>query len=139
MTIDSLWGEEFNLPPTPEKVKKISKKISQPKEVKEVSVEKQLKSKKISIEERLAIIKENVLAVLGKHQKDTLVIKTKEEFVDYINKSIENGIISIDTETNNSLDPLTCKIMGLCIYTPGMKQAYIPINHVNYVTGERLD
>ena len=27
MTIDSLWGEEFNLPPTPEKVKKISKKV----------------------------------------------------------------------------------------------------------------
>ena len=29
--------------------------------------------------------------------------------------------------------------MGPCIYTPGQKNAYIPINHINYVTGERLD
>ena len=50
-----------------------------------------------------------------------------------------NKCISIDTETNNSLDPVTCKIMGLCLYTPGEKQAYIPINHRNCYTKERLD
>ena len=44
----------------------------------------------------------------------------------------------MDTETNNSLDPITCKLMGLCLYYPGAKQAYIPVNHRNYKTGERL-
>lgn len=28
--------------------------------------------------------------------------------------------------------------MGPCIYTEGMKNAYVPINHVNRITGERL-
>lgn len=28
--------------------------------------------------------------------------------------------------------------MGLCLYYPGAKQAYIPVNHRNYKTGERL-
>ena len=28
--------------------------------------------------------------------------------------------------------------MGLCLYTPGKKNAYIPVNHVNLVTGELL-
>lgn len=49
-----------------------------------------------------------------------------------------NKDIAIDTETNNSLDPVTCKLMGPCIYTPGQKWAYIPINHVNKDTRERL-
>lgn len=134
--LDGLWGEEFVVS-TPEKTKKIINKISKPKEPK-VVVEKQIKSKKLSITDRLALITENVLKILGKYKEKTLVIKDKQTFVDYIDVAIKNGRIAIDTETNNSLDPITCKIMGLCLYTPGMKQAYIPVNHVNYQTGERL-
>jgi DNA polymerase I-like protein with 3'-5' exonuclease and polymerase domains len=44
----------------------------------------------------------------------------------------------VDTETNNSLDVIACKLMGLCLYTPGMKNAYIPVNHFNKDTKERL-
>lgn len=134
--LDGLWGEEFVVS-TPEKTKKIINKISKPKEPK-VVVEKQIKSKKLSIADRLALITENVLKILGKYKEKTLVIKDKQTFVEYIDVAIKNGRIAIDTETNNSLDPITCKIMGLCLYTPGMKQAYIPVNHVNYQTGERL-
>ena len=36
------------------------------------------------------------------------------------------------------MDPLTCKLMGLCLYTPGQKNAYIPVNHINLFTRERL-
>ena len=56
----SLWGEEFELPEEKEKTKKVINKIKKPKEVK-VTVEKQIKSKTLSLQERLKIITENVL------------------------------------------------------------------------------
>lgn len=135
VSIDSLWGEEFAIKDTRAEDAKIIEKSK--KSVKVVS-EKSLKSKKTSIEDKLAIIKEEVLRILGVYVNNTEVIKTKQQFIEYIDKAIENGIIAIDTETNNSLDPISCKLMGPCIYTPGMKNAYIPINHVNYLTGEKL-
>ncbi len=135
---DSLWGDDFVLPNEKEKTKKILNKISKPKEVK-VSVEKQIKSKKISLDEKLALIKENVLNILGKQIDNVEVIKTRERFSSYIDKAIEVGRIDIDTETNNSLDPVTCKIMGLCLYVPDEKQVYIPINHRDKDISERLD
>ena len=134
---ESLWGEAFNIDDTKKKTKSILKKIQNP--VENVDVTKVIKSKKLPLENRLALIKENVLRILGTYVQDTLVIKTKEQLVSYIDKAIANDIISIDTETNRSLDPLTCILMGPCIYTPGEKNAYIPLNHVNPTTGERLD
>lgn len=56
----------------------------------------------------------------------------------YINRACLNRVIAIDTETTG-LDPLTDKIVGLCIYTPDMLPAYVPINHVSYITGERIE
>ena len=67
-------------------------------------------------------------------KKDTfLLIRDEESFTAYIDKCIENGVISIDTETTG-LDPIEDHIVGLCIYTPGMKAAYVPVNHVSYIT-----
>lgn len=135
--VESLWGEEFEVPDKVEKTKKVLDKISKPKELK-VTVEKQIKSKKLSVEDRLALIKENVLRILSKQVDNVEVIRTKEALHDYITKCIANKIIAIDTETNNSLDPITCKLMGLCLYSDGLKQTYIPVNHVDYKTGELL-
>ena len=104
----------------------------------EVDSEKLLKSKKLSIQERLAIIKEKVIRVLGKQRLNTVTIRNLNDFSAYIDKAIAKGIIPVDTETNNSLDPVTCKLMGLCLYVPGEKQAYIPVNHVDLETGELL-
>lgn len=138
--IQSLWGEEFDIPESAQQVKKAVQKVSKPKEPKVVrSVEQTIRSTSVSIEEKLRVITENVLRILGVYKENTTVIKTKDDLVKYIDKAIENGIIAIDTETNNSLDPLTCKLMGPCIYTPGMKNAYIPLNHVNPETKERLE
>lgn len=138
--IQSLWGEEFDIPESAQQVKKAVQKVSKPKEPKVVrSVEQTIRSTSVSIEEKLRVITENVLRILGVYKENTTVIKTKDDLVKYIDKAIENGIIAIDTETNNSLDPITCKLMGPCIYTPGMKNAYIPLNHVNPETKERLD
>lgn len=134
--LDSLWGEDFKIEETPEIAKKISKKINNPK-----STAKTKGSKKVVVplEEQMEMIRANVYRILGKYKENTLVIKTKEQLNEYIDCAIENGIIAIDTETNNSLDPITCKLMGPCIYTPGQKNAYIPINHINPNTRERLD
>ena len=137
---ESLWGEEFNIPESSSQVKRAVKKVSEPKEPKVVrSVEQTIRSTTVSIEEKLRVITENVLRILGVYKENTVVIKTKEDLINYIDKALDNGIIAIDTETNNSLDPLTCKLMGPCIYTPGMKNAYIPLNHINPQTKERLE
>ena len=128
-----LWGSEFEVK---QDDKKLLNKLSSPKVV--TSVDRQLKSKKLSVEDRLNIITENVNKILGHYKDNTLVIKTREELHEYITNAINDGRIAIDTETNNSLDPLTCKIMGGCIYSPSQKQAYIPINHVDFRTKERL-
>lgn len=119
------------------KNKNIINKLNNPKQV-TVNSEKAIKSKKLSIPDKLAIINENVDKKLGIYKDNTIVLKSEEELENYINKSIENGIIAIDTETNNSLDPLTCKLMGLCLYTPNMKNAYIPVNHTD-LNGNRLE
>lgn len=133
----SLWGEEFSIPSTEEAVKKITKKIKKPKTI-ETEVTKAIASKNLSIQEKIRLVVKEVYRILGGYKDNTLVIKSREELHNYIDKAIENGIISLDTETNRSLDPITCKLMGPCLYTPGLKQAYVPINHINYETGERL-
>lgn len=138
--VDSLWGEEFKIEDTPAKTKKIIKKINSEKKASvELDAEKAVKSKKLSVDDKLVIVKQKVLETLGKQIENVVVLRTKEELHQYINKGLEIGRIAIDTETNNSLDPITCKLMGLCLYVKGEKQAYIPINHINKEIGVRLE
>ncbi len=134
---ECLFGEII-IPSEKETTKKIRKQIKN-KQEKEISAEKAVKSKTVSNEEKVALITENVNKVLGKQIHNVIVIKTRQELTDYISSAIKEGIIAVDTETNNSLDPITCKLMGLCLYTPNNKQAYVPINHVDTVTQEKLD
>lgn len=128
--MESLWGEEFTIKETPLRTKKLVEKINKPKQVKVVT-EKAIKSKNVSIEDKLRLIYSEVDRILGHYKEDTICIRDKSTLIEYFDKAISNGIIAIDTETNNSLDPIICKLMGPCIYTPGMKNAYIPINHVD--------
>ena len=135
---DSTELADFNIDLSKPKPEKLARKVVSTEEG-EVDAAKVLKSKKVSLAEKLALIKTKVLEVLGKQRKNVVVIKTKEDFENYVSKAIEFGRIAIDTETNNSTDPMTCQLMGPCLYYEGGKQAYIPINHVNPETGERLD
>lgn len=91
-----------------------------------------------SILDKISIIQANVNKNLGKYADESMVIDTIDSLHTYLSKCVNNYTISIDTETTG-LDPLTDKIVGLCIYTPNEKTAYIPINHVSYVTGLRVD
>ena len=135
--MDSLWGEEFKIPETPKQTKKIVDKINKPKKV-EIVTEKAIKSKSVPIEDKLRLIYSEVDRILGKYKENTICIRDKETLREYIDKAIENGVIAIDTETNNSLDPITCKLMGPCLYTPNMKNAYIPMHHTD-LQGNLLD
>ena len=128
---------EFNIEINKPKVDALMTKLSNTDKT-EIDPAKIVKSKKVTLAEKLAVIKQKVLEVLGHQQSNVIVIKDTETFEDYISKAINFGRIAIDTETNNSTDPATCDIMGLCLYYEGGKQAYIPINHVNPETGERL-
>ena len=141
--LESLWGEEIEeeLPvKKKEKTKKALDKIAKPKKPKEAkeAVEKVIKSKSINLEDKLNLIKSEVLRVLAKQVENVIVITSREKYFEYLQGAVNSGVIAVDTETNNSLDPITCKLMGLCLYYPGAKQAYIPVNHRNYKTGERL-
>ena len=135
--MDSLWGEEFNIQPTKQVAQKIKKKIEK-KQPAEVSVKKTIKSKKIDIDSKLSLIEQEVNRILGTYSSRTVVIDSLEKLAAYIDAAIANSVIAIDTETNNSLDPITCKLMGVCLYTPNQQNAYIPINHIDKQTGERL-
>ena len=129
----NLWGDEYIVESTQTKSKRLLEKVKNPKQTKKTQ------SSKLSTEDKILLVKENVHKILGKYAESTIVIKTKEEFDNYIDNCIATGVVALDTETNNSLDPLTCKLMGLCVYSPGLSAAYIPVNHVNITTGERLD
>lgn len=136
--MDSLWGDEFKLPEKPKAKKIINKIQKESKRQTENTTEKVVKSKKVSFSEKVIAIKEKVYQVLGKQINNISVIYNKDDLHDYLCKGLSFGRISIDTETNNSLDPITCKIMGLCLYVKGQKQVYVPINHENPETHERL-
>lgn len=133
MFSDNLFGEEFPLD-TRDVTSKLLKKTKEPKVVKS----KKIVDPSLALQDKLLVIKSEVHRILGKYKDNTIVIKTQEEFINYIDACINNGVVTIDTETNNSLDPLTCKLMGLCLYTPNLKQAYVPVNHVELFTKERL-
>lgn len=139
LTNQGLFSEEFNIELNKPQVNVLLDKLSKSGDTTGTDAAKVLKSKSLTLEEKLEVIRAKVLDVLGKQRKNVILIKTKEEFEDYITKAIEFGRIAVDTETNNSTDPMTCQLMGLCLYYEGGKQAYIPINHVNWRTGERLE
>ena len=91
-----------------------------------------------SLIEKITAINALVEKNLGHLKDDYIIIKEEDVLHDYISKCIENGVISIDTETTG-LDPLLDEIVGVCIYTPDAQAAYIPINHVSYMTGLKIE
>ena len=73
---------------------------------------------------------------LGKYADETIIIQDEQALSDYIDACLTEGICGIDTETTG-LDPLVDELVGVGIYTPGHKTAYIPIGHISYVTGQK--
>jgi DNA polymerase-1 len=110
-----------------------SKDISTAKRVKS-TVKKSTVIKGGGLLGRIAEIKAMVEKTLGDYKDKYVVIEDEKELHKYITAIINNCIYALDTETTG-LDPLLDKIAGVGIYTPNKKAAYIPINHVSYITG----
>lgn len=94
--------------------------------------------KNVDIMSKINNITAVVTRSLGNYSDKYDVIKSEESLISYVDKCIENGIASIDTETSG-LDPLLDKLAGISIYTPGEKASYIPLNHISYVTGLKVN
>lgn len=73
---------------------------------------------------------------LANHKDDYILIRTEEDLHDYEQSIIKNGVCALDTETTG-LNPLLVDIVGICLYTPGQKAAYIPLEHKSYITGAK--
>lgn len=137
--MQSLWGDDFILPDNKEKTENVLQKLNDIEELDEASIKKYARSSKVSLLDKLNVINEYVRKTLREHISTTQVIKSKQELITYFDTIIKDGVLAYDTETNNSLDPFTGKIIGLCLYSPSNKPAYVPINHINPTTNERLD
>lgn len=87
--------------------------------------------------DKIDAIKHMVETKLGPYKDKYIAITDKDRLHDYISNCIGNGYISIDTETDG-LDPLRNTIAGICIYTPDEQGAYIPINHISYITRQKV-
>ena len=71
---------------------------------------------------------------LANHKDDYILIRTEQELIEYEQSIIKNGVCALDTETTG-LNPLLVDLVGVCLYTPGQKAAYIPLGHKSYITG----
>lgn len=87
---------------------------------------------------QISQIKSIVDQYLGKYKDLYQIITTKKELDEYMKDIDRDTYIAIDTETTG-LDPMQDKIVGLCLYAKNHKPCYVPINHVSYITSERVD
>ena len=78
-----------------------------------------------------------VEAKLGFLKDKYKVISSEDELFEYMKKAQNNGILSFDSETGG-LNPLQDTLAGLCLFTPGDKAAYVPLNHISYITNQRI-
>ena len=89
-----------------------------------------------SILDKVQAIIQMVRDNLGQFEAETLIIRDEQTLCEYVSKCTKNGTVAIDTETTG-LNPLLDKIVGVCIYTQGEQTAYIPLEHINYITLEK--
>lgn len=83
-------------------------------------------------------IRIDIESSLGRYAERYRCIYDYKELEEYIDRANKFGKIAIDTEATG-LNPLIDKIVGLCLYFPGEKGVYVPINHVDYFTGEKIE
>lgn len=87
-----------------------------------------------SVYDRISTIVATVNTKLGKYADQYELLRDEDSVKKYFDRIKEFGSAAIDTETS-SLDPITTTLAGVCLYSPGLKPAYIPMHHISYVTG----
>ena len=88
--------------------------------------------------EKISSINALVESKLGKYKNDYEYIMDENKFKEYIYDCKYSGIVAMDTETTG-LDPISDKIVGTSLYTPGKKGVYVPIHHISYITGMEVE
>ena len=119
------------IPSTRESDKKITSKTSK-------KTSKPIIKAGSSLLERITNITTEVNQKLGEYKDKYECIRTEEGLKVYIDDCIANNICALDTETMG-LNPMLDDIVGFSLYTPGLKAVYIPINHINYISNEKVD
>jgi len=126
----------FNLPSsraTTKKDQQLLKKVTQP--IQDNNIKLKGSGKLI---DRIQAACSFVKSKFEGKEDSLLLIREEQSLIDYIDKAIENNRISIDTETTG-LNTILDDIVGICIHTEGLKPAYIPINHVSYITNVKCN
>ena len=91
-----------------------------------------------NLSDRIASMKRLVEENLGEYKEKYDCIRTEKELADYIEICRINGVCALDTETTG-LNPMLDDIVGFSLYTPAHKAVYIPINHIDYITNEKVN
>lgn len=91
-----------------------------------------------SISGKVQLAKEMSQEVFADKLDRLELLDNENKIREYIDCAITNGIIAVDTETNG-LDRIDGKIAGVCLYTPGQKGVYIPVQHESFMTGIELN
>lgn len=81
---------------------------------------------------------QSVEDVLRKYKGFVRVLWKEAEIQKYFKRCLDNGIVAIDTETNDSVDPRSAICVGICLYTPFSRPVYLPINHLDKLTRQRI-
>lgn len=114
----------------------VASKLKDKEQADKIKAAKKTKPKSNNMLDILERIRQHVETHLGQFEGKYQLITTKEDLRDYIRKANEYGKIAIDTETTG-LNPLVDQIVGLCLYFPGEKPTYVPINHYDYFSDIR--
>lgn len=113
-----------------EKLNTILKKANETKKVSKV------KSRNILL--RIQEAEELAIQKLGKFSSVYQCLLRPEQVEDYLNSNLPpNSSIALDCETDG-LDFYKNKVIGFSLTKPDKKSVYIPINHTDKITGERL-
>ena len=74
---------------------------------------------------------------LAIHKDDYILIRDPDQLYEYLKEMKQVGEGALDTETTG-LNPLLVDLVGMCLYCPGQKSAYIPVGHTSYITGKKV-
>lgn len=89
--------------------------------------------------DRIKNIIDKVRLVFAERFSDDYLITGEDELNNYIDNIIEYGACAIDVETDG-LDNFSDKIAGICLYSPNNNfPVYIPVNHINYISREKVE
>lgn len=106
------------------------------KEIIQLSKEAKKEEKRLStIADAIEDARKKVEQLLSKYP--CLIIRDEKTLVDYIDATIKRMETAVDTETTG-LNVYKDKLVGISIYTKGQTEAYIPLNHIDYRTGDKI-